>query len=357
MTRKWLSILSMITAVFLLSGCGLFGPDEATEPQPVDPPQMTQDKPLGPSSEVINIDVTPGSNEGKVEASDTETVAMPVYLLDPDGYVVPVTLDLPKVEGSAKQVLNYMVQGGPIEELMPNGFSALLPEGTKILGMTIKEGVATVDFSPEFKNYSADQEQKIVDGITFALTSFPSIKEVRVWINGYPQEVMPVGGTPVSSLSRENGINRELAENIHIGNTTPVTLFFQAQNDENLTYFVPVTRMIPRTDNLAMATVEQLIRGPKLGTDLFTSILPSTKVLNVKADNGMAVVDFDEQILSYSDGMANPLAMRSLVLSLTENTQVQKVQFMVNGEAKVLAGDQDYTEPVARPVQLNPIEM
>lgn len=361
MSRKITSIMSLTLSVLLLSGCGLFGPEETSGPQPIDPPQMSQkDAPVGPSKEVT-INVTP---EQGIEVAETDNMAKavemkntPVYLLDPEGYVVPITVTLPKEEGAAKQVLNYMIKGGPIEGVKPEGFTALIPEGTKILGMTIKEGVATVDFSPEFKNYEAKNEQKLIDAITFALTSFDSIKEVQVWINGYPQDVMPVDGTPISSLTRANGINLELASNVRVGDTTPVTLYFQGETADNASYFVPVTRLIPRTDNKAMATLEQFIKGPKQGTNLFSSILPTTKVLDVKMNKGVALVNFDDKLLSFNNGRANPLAMESILLSLTENTEASQVQFMVNGKMNVMAGDKDYSKPVSRPEQVNPGKM
>lgn len=361
MSRKLTSILSLTLSVLLLSGCGLFGPEQTSGPQPVDPPQMSQkDAPVGPSKEVT-LNVTPEQGtEGAAKEPKEQAVELkeaPVYLMDPEGYVVPITVTLPKEEGSAKQVLNYMIKGGPIEEVKPEGFTALIPEGTKILGMTIKDGVATVDFSPEFKNYEAKNEQKLIDAITFALTSFDTIKEVQIWINGYPQEVMPVDGTPISSLTRENGINLELASNVKVGDTTPITLYFQGETADNASYFVPVTRLIPKTDNKAMATLEQFIKGPKQGTNLYSSILPTTKVIDVKLDNGVAMVNFDDKLLSFNDGRANPLAMESIILSLTENTEANQVQFMVNGKANVMAGDKDYTKPVSRPEQVNPKKM
>jgi germination protein M len=356
MSRKTVVMSTMLSTVIVLSGCSMFGPQKASGPKPTDPPQISQTKPIGPSQEVVAP--TNGKDAGQQDTAQVaESSSVPIYMMDPDGYVVPITLNLPKAEGSAKQILNYMVKGGPVEQIKPKGFTAVLPEGTKVLGMTIKDGMATVDFSPEFKKYEAKDERKIVDAITYALTSIKSVKEVKIWINGHGQEVMPVNGTPISLVTRDNGINLEVANNVKMGDTTPVTLYFQAQGPDNMNYFVPVTRLIPRTDNKTLASVNELIRGPKQGANLFSSMLPTTKVLNVKMNNGVAVVDFDDKLLSYNDGKANPLALESLLLSLTENTNATKVQFLVNGKPNVLAGDKDYTKPVSRPTELNPAKM
>jgi germination protein M len=366
MTRnwKWISMTSVLSTAIALSGCSLFGPEGSKSSQPVDPPQVSHNTPDGQSKAVTSMDTLPGQ-EGKMDAKNVtesgqktaDTVAAPVYLMDSDGYVVPITMNLPKVEGTAKEMISYMIKGGPVEAVKPQGFQALLPEGTKVIGMTIKDGVATVDFSKEFLNYEAKSEQKIVDALTYSLTTFKSVKAVNIRVNGRQLEAMPKNRTPVTSLNRENGINLELAEGVKVGNTTPVTLYFQAQTADNTSYFVPVTRLINHTDNKALATVEQLIKGPKEGTNLNSSLLPTTKILDVKVGKNLATVNFDENILSYNDGKANPLALESVLLSLTDNLSVSQVQFMVNGKKNVVAGDKDFSKPVTRPTELNPAKL
>lgn len=91
------------------------------------------------------------AKEGK-EEKQADTVMRELYLIDKNGYVVSQSIPLPKNEGSAKQTLEYLVDGGPISNLMPNGFRAVLPADTSV-SVDIKDGTAVVDFSNEFKNY------------------------------------------------------------------------------------------------------------------------------------------------------------------------------------------------------------
>jgi germination protein M len=333
----------------LLSGCGLFGPEEETTR--VDPP---------PQSEVAmenpNGLTAPESGTPEDQAAVPKPVERTVYLLDANGYVVPVSLTLPKEDGAAKQVLSYMVKGGPVENMLPNGFSAVLPEGTKVLGMTIKNGVATVDFSKEFKQYDAKQERRILDAVTRALTEFSNVKNVQIWVNGTPLSEMPVDSTPITQLGRTHGINLELAEGATPGNTTPVTVYFQGQLDDKRVYYVPVTRMVPRTDNVAKAAVEELIKGPKEGSPLFSSLLRTTKVLDVKQESNLVTVNLSDDILRYDDGReANPEAVESLVLSLTESTGANQVQVLVEGKP-LTSGAYDFTKPVTRSVHINAMQ-
>ncbi|RNB54355.1 spore gernimation protein [Brevibacillus gelatini] len=328
----------------LLSGCGLYGPE--TETSSIDaPPQVSVDQPNG----AVSPDVAVQGSEQAVQQTSERTV----YLLDANGYVVPVSLTLPKTEGPAKQVLSYMVKGGPVESMLRGGFSAVLPQGTEVKGLVIKDGVATVDFSKEFKTYEEKDEKKILDAVTRALTEFSNVKTVQIWVNGTPLTEMPVASTPITQLDRSHGVNLELAEGAMPGKTSAVTVYFQGQLDDQRTYYVPVTRLVPETADIAKATVEELIKGPKQGSQLFSSLLRTTRVLDVKQEKDLITVDLSSDILKYDEGKeASPEALQSLVLSLTESTGAKQVQLLVEG--KPLANGA-FTKPVSRPLQLNPI--
>ncbi len=338
-------------SAMLLAGCGLFGPSEEAS---IDPPKSD----VSVEGGSIGVDkAAPGTDENGAAATAQAKTERTVYLLDANGFVVPVMLSLPKVEGSAKQVLTYMVKGGPVQNLLPQGFAAILPEGTKVLGMTIKNGLATVDFSPEFKKYAKEDEEKIVDAVTLSLTEFESIKNVSIWVNGTPLTEMPVDNTPVSHLDRKQAINLELADGATPGRTTPITIYFQGQLDDQRSYFVPVTRLVPETGDVAKAVVEELIKGPKEGAPLYSSLLKTTKVNHIEEKDGLVKVDLSDDVLKYDSGKeANPDAMEALVLSLTETTGAKKVQITVDGKPLASSGGLDFSKPVVRPTQINSMQ-
>jgi germination protein M len=340
-------------SAILMSGCSLFGPEQETSTTGIDVPPVTETaaQPFGPDGPVVE-----GKDEEQSKAPATEEQT--VYLEDANGYIVPVSLALPASEGPAKQVLTYMVKGGPVEDLLPTGFHAVLPQGTEIKGINIKNGTATVDFSPQFKKYEAKDENNILDAIVGALTQFPTVKNVSIWVNGTPLREMPVDKTPIPAvLDHGHGINLELTENAVPGRTSAVTVYFQGQIDDKRTYYVPVTRLIPQTDNIAKAAIEELIKGPKEGSLLFSSFLGTTKVLDVQQKDDTVTVNLSGEVLKYDSGKeAHPEAMESLVLSLTENTGAKKVQVLVEGQPLAAAGANDYSKPVTRPARVNAIQ-
>ena len=330
----------------LLSGCGLFGPDS----QEIDPPQVDYEN---AAKSNIQIDV----NTGKVMTDGTKQTVFEhrtLYFADANGYVVPYGMMVPKVEGIASESLSYMVAGSEGSSLLPVGFRALIPEGTTFT-IDIKEDVATIDFSNEFLNYEASDEQRLLDAITWSMTEFPSVNKVALQVNGERLTQMPKGKTPLNGLlDRTNGINLELEEMAQVGQTSAVTVYFEGMTADDKSYFVPVTRLIQKTDNLNVAVLNELIEGPKHGSKLTTSLSHLTELVSIDYDGGTAVASFSKELLMFDGNKPSPAALQSIVLSLTENSDVEKVFIKVDEE--VVNGAQENL-PVTRPTVINPSQL
>lgn len=349
-------IISLVILTLLLSGC-LFGSGKESSTEVIDPPQEDY-----LSSDEIEFEFDDGmEEEGTREESSSDEkgeekkdearaklVDRTIYVFDHEGHVVPLTIKVPHTEGVAKQALEYLVVDGPVTDQLPDGMRAVLPAGTE---MTVKiEGnTAVVDFSPEFKNYHPDDEKGILEAITFTLTEFDNIEQVKIMINGYVQETMPVQGTPINQpLSRQDGINIEVAEGTLIGNSSLVTLYFMAQNPSGqFDYFVPVTRLIPKTDDLVKATVEQLLAGPLYGSGLYSSLSNDLKLVQTALEKGTAVLQFEPSGDGEKEKLLSDQALDALVLSLTELKPIEKVQVTVAGK------DEEASQPVSRPAEVN----
>lgn len=346
-------LASIVAFTTVLTGCAMGG-EQAVR-------QMNDQK----QQEVTYVDensLDPNTSsteqvENKETAAAQETYSRELFLLDKNGYVVPQTITLPKTNEVAKQALEYLVEGGPIDELLPNGFRAVLPAGTIVNGVNLlKDGTLVVDFSKEFSNYQAEDEMKILQAITYTLTQFDTVKKVKIQINGYDQTNMPVNGTPINEgTSRANGINFDNGDVVDVVNSKAVTLYFLAQNGDN-TYYVPVTRRIAKNDDSYAATVKELIKGPSATSSLYSELHDDIALLDQPTyKNGVVTLNFNEGILSSIQGTAlSQNILNELVLSLTEHEGVESVAIKVNGEEKVLnEKGTEITEPVSRPKSVN----
>lgn len=311
-------LLGALASVTLLSGCSFFGGSESVDA----PPEQAV------SEYVKGIDpVSVGEQQNRFAAT--------LYAEDEDGYVTPLGIKLPySTTDFAKTTLRYMVKGGPVEELLPEGFQALLPEGTEVLSMDIDSSTrtATIDFNEAFTKYAEADERQILEAVTWAMTSFETIDNVELWVEGRALKEMPVARTPLNHpLSRKMGINVELSEGVNYGRATPVTLYFLNQTASDFSYYVPVTRLIEYTDDVAAATVAELAEGPADANKLSGVLFPSAAEVEVSVTGEGLVVDFDASVLA-STGEIPSAGVQAVVLSLTETIATEGVRVTVDGQ-------------------------
>jgi germination protein M len=344
--RTWVRSAAIAGTIALLTtGCSLLGTGEKKQ---IDPPQAGAEAESLTTSAAVKIDMTDNQSQ------------MTVFVKDAKGFVAPISLGLPKSQSVARTTLEYMVEDGPVTGLLPSGFSALLPKGTQVKEVNVitDKKLAIVDFSKEFTNYNQQDERKILEAITWTLTSFPTVEKVQIRVEGKDLKEMPQGKMPLDEpVGRSMGINIEKSDNAEFGQATPVTLYFLNQNDQNYKYYVPVTRLVKRTNDVAKTVIEQLIQGPDAKKGLAAVMSTATEIRSVKQSDGLITVDFSNKLLG-QDQKAPAEALQSLVLSLTENTGIGKVQIMVDGKVKVASTDeQNYNKPVSRPVHVNPAKL
>jgi germination protein M len=337
-------ITVVLSSTLLLSGCGLFGSETKKK---VDPPQKVT---------VTDENVTEETTGQSGEEAEVSSLQTELYLIDKNGYVVPQTLALPKTNSVAKQALEYLVVNGQVTNMLPDNFRAVLPEDTQI-SVNIKDGVATVDFSKEFKNYQPEDEKKILQSVTWTLTQFDTIDKVKLQMNGHELTEMPVDGTPISdNLSRATGINLDTAGVIDITNTKPVTVYYIG-GEEGAYYYVPVTTRVKTSekDNIT-AVVNQLIKGPAAKSNLVSEFMPDVALLEApKVEDGKVTLNFNKNVYgSFEENVISQHLLNSLVLSLTEQKGIESVAITVDGKAE-LVDDKGtkLTEPVTRPEKVN----
>ncbi|MGN1402516.1 MAG: GerMN domain-containing protein [Bacillus sp. (in: firmicutes)] len=349
MSKKTNAVIAstVLVSSVLLGGCGLF------ENKKIDPPQNES---LVEDGAALNqLDESEADKETAGEEA-TKTVMTELYLIDKNGYVVPQSVPLPSSEGVAKQALEHLVDQGPVSNILPNGFRAVLPADTE-LTLNVNKGVATVDFSPEFASYAKEDELKILQSITWTLTQFDSIEQVKLQMNGKELAEMPVNKTPIpQSLTRAGGINIDTSNVANITDTVPLTVYYLGGDESNY-YQVPVTKRVAATgDDLVETVVKELAEGPSPLSNLVTEFMPELDLVNEpELEDGKLALDFNEVIYgSFKENTVSQRLMDSLVLSLTEQPGIDSVEILVNGKASLVTEEgKELSKPVSRPEKVN----
>jgi len=79
--------------------------------------------------------------------------------------------------------------------------------------------------------------------------------------------------------------------------------------------------------------VEELIAGPSGQIEgLYPVINPETKIVNILTKDGICYVNLDSNFLTVINNVSTEVAVYSIVNSLVEFDNINKVQILVNGE-------------------------
>jgi spore germination protein GerM len=99
---------------------------------------------------------------------------------------------------------------GPTASERVLGYASAVPPGTKLHGIAIHNGVATVDLTSEFQDGAGSRSMQMRLGqVVYTLTQFPTVQKVRFRLDGAPVNVFssegivldhPVGRSDYSDL-------------------------------------------------------------------------------------------------------------------------------------------------------------
>lgn len=278
-----------------------------------------------------------------------------VFVADQNGFVVPLNVKMEKTNSVAQATLQNMIAGGSGDaSLVGTSFRNVLPEGTKVRGVSINEGVAKVDFTKEVNELkSSADEQAMVDAVVWSLTGLENINKVQFMVEGHIMNTLK-NGTPIGDpISRANGINLQLTSNLSPSNATALTLYFEGKsNDSNFSYLVPVTRMVPKAadQNMIELTLAELAKGPNSDA-LEPVVSPELKLNKSTVAEKTATLDFASELAA--DGGSTNQMVNSIVLSVAANADVDKVKFTVGEKAPKASVGLDLTQPVMIPQTIN----
>lgn len=128
-----------------------------------------------------------------------------------------------------------------------------------------------------------------------------------------------------------------------------ITLYF---SDSEATGLIGEKRMVEVKDSaqLPEIIVKELIAGPK-DNSLQPTFPAETRLLSVTVEDKTASVDFSQDLIDkhWGGSTGETLTIMSLVNSLTELSDIEQVQIMIEGEkVETLKGHWDISEPISR---------
>lgn len=154
---------------------------------------------------------------------------------------------------------------------------------------------------------------------------------------------------PVSSIVLGEDEAKKLTDKV------PIHLYFASEDNTKLKKeirYIPLSEAKKSASNLASVIVKELIKGPSQGSSLLATIPAGTQLRSpVTIDAGVATVDFTKEFIEKHPGgrTAEQLTIFSIVNSLTELKEIQKVKFLIDGKSsKEFKGVYKFDVPFSR---------
>jgi len=127
--------------------------------------------------------------------------------IDADGRVLrkEVVREIPQTDSPLSDTLAALFKGATTAE-SGKGLRSLIPQGTRLLSATVKDGVATINLSEEFQfnQYGIEGYLGQLSQVVFTATTFPTVTSVQFLIEGQRREYLGAEGVWIGTpLSRE----------------------------------------------------------------------------------------------------------------------------------------------------------
>ena len=225
---------------------------------------------------------------------------------------------------------------------------ALLAEMVEVLGTPLEKSSDIAPLAGEMKltGYEARSEQLILNfpttykkldiipeilyraAIVRTLTQVPGIKTVSFLVSGDP--LTDETGSPVGVMTADTFIDNAGKE-ISAYEQATLRLYFADPSGEQL---IQANREVVYNSNISMEklVLEELIKGPGESEELAPTLNPETQVISVSVKDGTCYVNFSDQFLKQPYAVKSDVTIYSIVNSLSELSNINKVQLSVNGE-------------------------
>lgn len=265
-----------------------------------------------------------------------------ISLYFPDGenrYLVPEThtLVLGKDTLLVRMVIEELLNGSAQRENSP------IPAGTRLLGISLEDGVCTVNFSSEFFANRPDtlaKERITVYSIVNSLTSITGVDSVSILVEGVSHERYVY-----LFLDKPLGRNEEIIRLPELaGGTIDITLYVRDYSGKRM-IGIPTIIIKEEYSSLPHTIMEELINADKK-TEQENLFPEGTRVLSVILIDHVCRINLSDEFI----GEGTPkeleriaLAIQAMALSAGNMEGIDAAQVMVDGKKVTIDGVSLYT--------------
>lgn len=255
-----------------------------------------------------------------------------VYLIDSNGLVsrINISLTSTNINDKVLEILEYLTVDGKYKNLLPNGFKAPIPAGTKVLSSAIEDKCLKINFSNKLLEVDVKDEIKMIESLIYSLTSIDGIDSILIFVEDSLLTNLPSSNEMLPNpLDRRYGINKKYDIN-NIKGTTKTTLFYLSKNGD-FYYYIPVTKISNDKNEKIEIIIKELTSSPIHETNLMSYLNSEAMLKNYEFVDKSLNLDFNNQILS---DITNKSLLEEVTyainLSIKNNYEIDSVSYVVD---------------------------
>ena len=239
-----------------------------------------------------------------------------VVFKDEDNELIPVSINFHsqvELEQEVRNRINLMKS----DELKRYGLYPVLSKDLEVLSVGLENKVLTLNLNDQI--VANKDDMSILEALTFTLTDYDNIDRLKIQINGKDISHLPNSTIPVSSLTKNLGLNNFVETSSILHETIPV-MVYNEKVIHQYSYYIPTTIRIDENDsvNEQVKTILSQIQG-------------KIQVVDTSLKNGVLTVKLGSNILLDNEKIDQTLE-DLIVLSLSSLKGVKDVKIKINNE-------------------------
>ncbi len=238
---------------------------------------------------------------------------------------VPYELKADKAEGRIRELMQELNENPDSVD-----YRRALAGNVGIPTWRLESGVLRLNFGSEYSQMDPVTEVLCRAAVVRTLIQVDGVDSIAFYVGDSP--LMDASGKPIGLMTAESFIENP-GEQINSIQTATITLYFSNKDGDGLVQEVQ-ERHYNSNIPLEKLVMEQLFKGP-ISKDGKSAIPGSTKLVSISVLDGVCFVTLDEGFLAPNNEVNEGVVIYSIVNSLVELPNVNKVQISVNGDTSI----------------------
>ena len=244
-------------------------------------------------------------------------LTMPLYIKDQNNYVARTNI-IKKKDNDIEYIISVLTKGSIYENYLPVNFEPLIPENTKLLNYSLNDKVLKLNFSKEFLLVKENDEEKMIESLIYSLCELESVDKILIYVENEKLNELPNSKIKLPvSLDKSYGINK-VYDIKSFKNVTKTTVYYASKTDD-LTYYIPITKITNNDANAVEIIVKELKTSPIYESNLISFLNASYELKNYEIMENSVNMSFDNKmLLNLNDENITEKVKYTLALSIRD---------------------------------------